>query len=107
MKPLMVSEDIMPLGEFKARAAQILKDLPERRNPLVITQNGRPACVVMSPREYDGMREQQGFLEAVSQGLADSEAGRVISDEELGKRLDAELGPLETTRRLHRGPGGL
>lgn len=95
MKPLMVSEDILPLGEFKARAARILKDLPERRNPLVITQNGRPACVVMSPDDFDRMRERQAFLKAVAQGLADVRADRVISDEELGKQLDAELGPPE------------
>jgi len=95
MKHLVISEDILPLGEFKARAARILKDLPERRSPLVITQNGRPACVVMSPEEFDRMRERQAFLEAVAQGLADVRAGRVVSDEELGKTLDAELGPLE------------
>jgi len=95
MKPLMVSEDILPLGEFKARAARILKDLPGRGNPLVITQNGRPACVVMSPDEFDRMRERQAFLEAVARGLADVKAGRVISDEELQKQLDAEFGPLE------------
>ena len=95
MKPLMVAEDILPLGEFKARAARILKDLRERRNPLVITQNGRPACVVMSPEEFDRMRERQAFLEAVAQGVADVQAGRVVSDEELRKQLDAEFGPLE------------
>ena len=95
MKPLMVSEDILPLGEFKARAARILKDLPGRRNPLVVTQNGRPACVVMSPDEFDRMREREAFLEAVAQGLADVQAGRVISNEELRKQLDAEFGPLE------------
>ena len=95
MKPLMVSEDILPLGEFKARAASILSDLPERRNPLVITQNGRPACVVMSPAEFDRMRERQAFLEAVAQGLADVQAGRTISDEELAKQIDAEFGPLD------------
>lgn len=94
MKPLMISEDILPLGEFKARAAQILKDLHSRRSPLVITQNGRPACVVMSPEEFDRMTQRQAFLEAVGQGIADSQAGRIISNEELGERLDAELGPL-------------
>ena len=95
MKPLMVSEDILPLGQFKARAARILKDLPKRKNPLVITQHGRPACVVMSPAEFDRMRARQAFLEAVAQGLADVRAGRVLDDEELGERLDAEFGPLD------------
>ena len=95
MKSLRVSEDIVPLGEFKARAATIVKELEERENPLVITQNGRPAFVVMSPREFDRMREKQAFLESVAQGLADIRAGRIVGDEELLERLDAEFGPLE------------
>jgi predicted transcriptional regulator len=45
--------------------------------------------------EFDRMREREAFLDAVSEGMADIEAGRVISDEQLGKDLDAELGPLE------------
>ncbi len=95
MKPLRISEDIVPLGEFRAQAASIIKALPGRRNPLVITQNGRPACVVMSPSEFDRMREREAFFEAVSEGLADAEAGRVVSDEQLGEMLDAELGPAD------------
>ncbi len=96
MKPLSVSKDIIPLGQFKAQAASIIEDLRTRGNQLVITQNGRPACVVMSPAEFDIMRERQAFLEAVAHGMADVEAGRVVSDEELGTHLDDEFGPLET-----------
>ncbi|NOY92752.1 MAG: hypothetical protein GXP55_16300 [Deltaproteobacteria bacterium] len=49
----------------------------------------------MSPEEFDRMRERQAFLEAVAQGLADMQAGRVITDDELRMRLDAEFGPLQ------------
>ena len=38
------------------------------------------------------LRERLAFLEAVAQGMADVEAGRVIGDEELGKKLDVEFG---------------
>lgn len=95
MKRLEVSQDILPLGEFKSRAARILKDLPGRKNPLIITQNGRAACVVLSPGEFDRMTEREAFLEAVAEGLADVEAGRSVSDEELGEQLAAEFGPLD------------
>jgi PHD/YefM family antitoxin component YafN of YafNO toxin-antitoxin module len=95
MKPLMVSEDILPLGEFKRSAARILKELPARGAPLVITQNGRTACVVLSPGQFDQMRRREAFMDAVVQGLEDLRDGRSVSDEELGAQLDAELGPLE------------
>ncbi len=95
MKPLSVSDDIIPLGQFKARASGIIKDLADRGNALVITQNGRPAFVVMSPVEFDRMREREAFLVAMAQGLADVKAGRVIDDEEMREQLDAEFGLLE------------
>ena len=90
----MDSKDTLPLSEFKARMARILRELRSRRSPLVVTRNGRPVCVVMSPEEFDRMRERQAFLEAIASGLADVQAGRVVSDEDLGRHLDAEFGPL-------------
>lgn len=53
MKKLSVSEDIIPVGEFKSGISRYLKSLRETGRPLVITQNGRPAGVLLSPNEYD------------------------------------------------------
>jgi predicted transcriptional regulator/AraC-like DNA-binding protein len=47
-----------------------------------------------TPADPSGERER--FVETVEEGLADAEAGRVISDEELGRLLDEEFGPLDT-----------
>ncbi|MFH2009785.1 MAG: type II toxin-antitoxin system Phd/YefM family antitoxin [bacterium] len=83
------------MSEFKAKAAEWLRRLADSAEPLVITQNGKAAAVLISPSEYDALTERTRFLEAVGEGLTDAEAGRVISDEELGKRLDDELGDPE------------
>jgi len=84
-----VSDGIVPLGEFKAQAAKLLKRLGESGEPMVITQNGRPAGVLLSPREFDLIQERQRFLESVAAGLSDAEAGRVVDTAELRKRLRA------------------
>jgi len=84
-----VSDGIVPLGEFKAQAAKLLKRLGESGGPMVITQNGRPAGVLLSPKEFDLIQERQRFLESVAAGLADAEAGRVIDTTALRKRLRA------------------
>ena len=55
-RDINVSDGIVPLGEFKARASQFLRNLKGRREPLVITQNGRPASVVLSPAAFEEMR---------------------------------------------------
>jgi len=86
---ILVSEDIVPLGQFKAQAAGLLRRIGESGQPLVITQNGRPAAVMLSPAEFDRMQERQRFLEDIAAGLADAEAGRVMSTDEVKKRLAA------------------
>lgn len=95
MKRLQVSRDIVPIGEFKVHISKLLHQLRGSRRPLVITQNGKPAAVVISPEEFDRLCEERQFVGAVRQGLADVQAGRTITDAELERQLDAEFGSLE------------
>jgi prevent-host-death family protein len=95
MKPLQIAEDIVPIAEFKAHVSEVVRGLRERGRPLVITQNGKPAAVLLSPEEFDALIDQARVVAAVQQGLAEAEAGQLISDEQLGHELDQEFGPLK------------
>lgn len=86
MKNLSVSDGVIPLGEFKTHAARYLKNLD---GPVVITQNGRSAGVLLAPSEYDRIREQQNFLESIAVGMADAQVGRVMDEETLQEQLAA------------------
>lgn len=92
MKSMQISEDILPIGEFKAQVSRVLRKLHEAQRPIVITQNGKPAAVLITPQEFDRLRKHDRFLEAVHEGLADSEAGRVVEDEALTGALETALG---------------
>jgi len=87
MRILKVSEDVVPVGQFKAQAKKWLARAAETGQPLVITQNGRPAAVMLSPAEYDRITYQERFLADVQAGLADAKAGRVYTLEESKARL--------------------
>lgn len=87
-----VAEDIIPIAELKAKLSEVVRGLDTRPRPLVVTLNGKPAAVVMSPREYDRLAYEARFLKSVARGLADSAAGRVISSEELRDRVAARYG---------------
>lgn len=87
MKPLRVSQDIVPMAEFKSQAAHWFRRVAENDQPVVITQNGKPAGVLLSPAEFDRLVERQRFLQAVAAGVADIEAGRVVATDELKRRL--------------------
>lgn len=89
MRDVNVSDGIVPLGEFKTNASRIIRDIAGRDEPLVITQNGRPAAVLMSPSAFQELRERQEFLQAVAEGVADSEAGRVVDHKKTRRWLES------------------
>lgn len=86
------AEDIIPIAELKTNMSEIVRGLDDRPRPLVITLNGKPAAVVMSPREYDRLSYQSRFVDAVSAGLADVRAGRTFDGEQAVSELLTELG---------------
>jgi prevent-host-death family protein len=79
MRAVRVSEDIVPVSDFKAQASDWLKRAAKSGQPVVITQNGKAAGVLLSPAEFDRLTEQARFVAAVQEGLDDTAAGRVHS----------------------------
>ena len=78
MDSLRISEDIVPMSEFKSRASVWFKHVARTRSPVVITQNGRAAGVLLSPQAFDELIERSRFVAAVEEGLSDAEAGRTV-----------------------------
>jgi len=87
MREISVSSDIIPVGEFKSGLAKYLKEIKEKKNSLIITQNGKPAGVLISPSEFDKLRHNKLFIESISRGLSDSEKGKVLSTSKLKSEL--------------------
>jgi len=90
-RTLQTAEDIIPIAELKASMSEIVRGLDERPRPLVVTLNGKPAAVVMSPREYDLLSYKSRFIEAVNEGLADVKAGRTYDADQVFAELENEL----------------
>jgi predicted transcriptional regulator len=49
---------------------------------------------MLAPAEFDRLTNQAQFVTAVQEGLADLDAKRVVTHDELGRQLDARLGAL-------------
>ena len=90
-RTFQTAEDIVPIAELKANMSEIVRGLDARPRPLVVTLNGKPAAVVMSPREYDLLSYRSRFIEAVNEGLADTEAGRTYDADEVFAEVLSEL----------------
>jgi antitoxin YefM len=59
----------------------------KNKSPLIITQNGKPAGVLLSPGDYDELVYKKAFLDSVGRGIADTESGNVYSTKELKTAL--------------------
>ncbi|GBD90117.1 antitoxin RelB [bacterium BMS3Abin04] len=87
MRNILVSSDIIPVGQFKSNLAKYLKEIQVHKNSLIITQNGKPAGVLISPEEFDKLRETKLFIDSISRGLSDSEKGNVLTTAQLKNEL--------------------
>ena len=87
MKPINISRNIISLSDFKNRASKMLNEVQSSHRPIVITQNGKAAAVLLAPADFDALTERARFIDAVEAGLADVQKGRVLADEELGLDL--------------------
>ena len=89
MKTISISKDIVPIAEFKTNISRWFKTLQTSGHPLVITQNSKPAGVLLSPSDYDELVYRKTFLDSVERGIADAENGQTRTTDELRKSLQA------------------
>ena len=99
MKPLALARDVLPIAKFKARASEMIQRVRHDKQPLVITLNGAPAAVLISVEDYDRRAYAQAVRAGIEEGLADSDAGRVLTDDDLGRWADAKFGKAKRAPR--------
>jgi len=92
MKDISISNDIVPIAEFKTNISKWFKTLQTSGHPLIITQNSKPAGVLLSASDYDELVYRKSFLDSVERGLADAENGRTQTSDELRMALKARRG---------------
>lgn len=89
MKNISVTNDIVPIAEFKAGISRCFKDLQNSGHPLIITQNGKPAGVLLSPNDYDELVYRKSFFDSVGRGICDAENKRTYHTKEVRAALNA------------------
>jgi len=84
------SSQVKPISYLKANAAEVLTQLTERREPLVITQNGEAKAVLQDVASYEETQETLALLKILALGNAEIEAGKVKPVSEVVVRLRAK-----------------
>lgn len=72
-------QDTLSLSEFERNNSSFLESVKATKRPLVLTEDGCAAFVIMDADVYRKMEEQADrfeTVEAIKRGIADMEAGR-------------------------------
>jgi prevent-host-death family protein len=89
MKTISITNDIVPIAKFKASISRWFKSLKNTGQPVIITQNGKPAGVLLSPEDYDELVYKKSFLDSIGRGIADAESGKTYRAEQVQSLLKA------------------
>lgn len=84
---MKLSSQIKPISYLKAHAAEIVRNIGERREALVITQNGEAKAVVQDIESYEQTQETLALLKILALGNRQIEKGEVEPAADVIKRL--------------------
>ena len=84
---MKLSSQIRPISYLKAHAAEIVRTLGDRREPLIITQNGEAKVVIQDIDSYEETQEAVALLKILALGGRQVEAGRVQPAADVVARL--------------------
>ena len=81
--------NIVPITDLRQDATAIVKRVAMAREPLVITQRGRAAAVMISIEAYEHSQHELEILRLLARGEKEIEAGK-------GHNLEAVLAEADT-----------
>ena len=91
MRKINVAEDIVPIAEFTTHASEYFRTMHRTHRPMVITQNGKPAAVVLTPEDFEALGYQEFVKAKIKAGIESAESGPNRSPDEVTRRVKAKL----------------
>lgn len=83
---MTLSRQIKPISYVKSNAADVLRELAERQEPLIVTQNGEAKAVIQDIASYEQTQETLGLLKILALGNRQIEKGKTVAAAEaIGK----------------------
>jgi len=83
--------EIVPITDLRHDAAAVLKRLQSSHQPLVITQRGRAAAVLVRVEDFDRAQHEKELLRLLAKGEEEISKGKGTSLEEVFKEADRLL----------------
>ncbi|MEJ2333939.1 MAG: type II toxin-antitoxin system Phd/YefM family antitoxin [Desulfobulbaceae bacterium] len=84
---MKLSDQIKPISYLKAHAAEIIRHLGDKGEPLIITQNGEAKIVIQDIKSFEQTQETLALLKILALGSRQVEQGKVVSVSDAISRL--------------------
>jgi len=91
MAVLKPSQDVQPLSAFRANAAGFLDQVRSTKRPLVLTQHGKSAAVVLDVDQYEALVDEIEVIRDIRQAKDELARGEGIPHDEVVAELRARL----------------
>ncbi len=78
MQRIILNEDIKPMSEFRANTAACIHQVQTSKRPVVITQHGKSAAVLVDVSEFEAMSQRLELLEDIAMGECMIDKGKGI-----------------------------
>lgn len=82
---------VKPVTEVKRRATEVIAEVQRSRRPVLITEHGKAAAVLVDVQSYEALLGQLDVLEGIARGDRAFADGRIVSHADAKKRLSRWL----------------
>ena len=86
-----LDEDVKPLSEFRANVSSLVQQVRRTKRPLVLTQRGHSAAVVLDVSEYEQLLEEVETLRDIHLAERQIAQGKGVSHARARQRVLAAL----------------
>ncbi|RUM50004.1 MAG: prevent-host-death family protein [Marinomonas sp.] len=76
---------------LKRQATKILADLHETKEPVLITEHGKPSAYLVDVSDYEFMQNRLAILEGIARGERAVQEGNVVSHAEAQDKMSKWL----------------
>ena len=72
-------------------ATKVLKELREQKEPVLITEHGKPSAYLVDVDQFEALQQKISVLETLARGEKAISEGRIVSNKQAKERLSRWL----------------
>jgi prevent-host-death family protein len=86
-----ISKDIEPLSAFRKKSADFIKRLKQDKQPIILTQHGKSAAVLLDVTGYERFSKKLNLLEDLLEAKQQVQQGETYTMNEAKERINKHL----------------